>query len=63
MHRQGTTAVRGARRGLRRGVAGLCGGMDLGSTAALAVARARDGDGAVAMSTDRIGQNTDALIK
>jgi len=37
--------------------------MDLGSTAALAVARARDGDGAVAMSTDRIGQNTDALIK
>ena len=58
MHRQGTTVVRGARRGLRRGVAGLCGGMDLGSMAALAVARARDGDD----GTIRIRSGTRAML-
>ena len=48
VRRQGTTAVWGARRGLRREAAGLCGGVDLGSIAALTVARAWDGDDGVA---------------
>ena len=42
----------------------VCGGARaLEVAVVLAVARARDGEGAAAMLADRLGQNTGALIK